>query len=1739
MAFNFKVFWQGLRIKPKTASTADSKGDLEVIDSTGKLNYHNGTTVSPVVTEAHPATLTNKAIDADNNTISELEVDNLKAGVLNIDDALAGATNDQIPSALAVKTFVEDSTSAVQSDVDALILLSGVPEGNTDLGTFTGSVIPDNSTIKDAFQATEDAIEMVAADLGAHILDPSDAHDASAISVAPISGLSATDGQGAFAEHQGNIDALITLSGVGENQTDLGTFTGVTIPDGSDIKEALQALETGLETGDAAKVTGPASATDNAAVRFDGTTGKLVQNSGVIISDLDAVTGVTALTVDTISLDGLTIATTGDMNIQTGGLNNINLKNSTILESGKFFAATHSDNTATGANATLTINGKNLRLTNSGLTSIDMMVADAFGKEVTLINRTGNEITINNDTGGTAAYRIYTGTGAAVTLPVDGAFSFVYDGSTQRWNLIGGTGSGEGGGTTDVDVLSVDTYDSATTADYTQTGLTFNTVTPIHGTQSAQLIHQAGSSQSYKKTIAVDRKFRGQLCELSLNVRSTATDGNVTLLVTDETNAVTIAASQSVQTSSVSIASLTITNGVAVIGGFSNVDINSLEVGMAVTGTGIQTNTVINSINTSTNSVVISQTATSTTTTSLRFSAVPTTRTFSFEMPSDCASFSYTITALQESGSPQTTIDDAVVKLASVSLLETSVEVPVVTEWQAYTPTLTGFGTTSNVEFEWRQVAENVEIRGKFTAGTSTAVEARVSLPNGYTTAGTSLIPSTQKTGSYTNGGSATSTAKGGHILIQPSVTYFNFSSAGVDGTASVDPNALGLGNNAASNNGVILISDVSIPISGLSATETVAIPLTQSGLIQQADSSLRIQQAAGNGSTNTFIRRFTNIIENIGTGFTYIPSATLGDSITVSESGIYDIVYTDNFNGAGATFAIVKNYSTNVTPSSVPIANRLATNFSENTADFADSVPYSGYFNAGDVIRFYTSTNTVGTNVAQSQVTISKQGSLKQVSVSSDQKIKIPTSELRFEGASARGAVATAIVKFDTQAKIRGDAFTVTNTTNDGTYVTMTKAGKLNVDCSLVFGATNTLSISLNQQTLTSSPIASELLNSASSSASPFHNSVNATVFVKVGDVIRISANQTPSSNTVNNLVLSFEEQDISVSVTNTLPQFSESDTVLNAAGNAGQAITASVTNVPFITITDTSGSWNGSQYTVQEDGVYNISGSVFFTTSVQTRIYLYVDGVQYRCVSTNAASTDSTLPFFQEAKFTKGQVLSLRVANAATLSNSTGFHYLNITKVGKPNVTGVDVTPFVNIPQPLVQNLILNRTSAVAVGTDLSTIVVSNTNNGLFSLSASGLTALKPIKINASMFATGTSNAAGQAFTSEIYKSGTLRARGSFRSVDAGTLTSNAAFDGDLQVGETLTFAGTGPITTTQVGITVTAEALSDQILTAPQTFSTDTAGLVYAGSATYTPSTLTNAPVGTFITHTYAASGNVRTQTTTAPTQTTSDMNTNGILVYGRAFNATSTAAQPAVVQIQIGKGLKGVTPDCYTAAAKTAEGAYTYQQGSTNATEFGTKITYSEKTGILTLDAGYVPSTAVNSKFVAADMATNNGVTSAYFVVNASTNPALTGMNIGKVMARGVNTAGTSIATTATTIPFDSTKTYDTHGALNAATGTFTCPETGYYQVNAGIVLGSDTYTINQAVILNIMKNGVLHTSGLAVAQTTSSIALSVNISDVVYLTKNDTLLIQANGDSGPTALSTGAGRNYLSIAKVSN
>ena len=62
------------------------------------------------------ATLTNKTINADNNTISNIEVDNLKSGVLDTDLTSVSASDDTLASAKAIKTYVDSQVTAQDLD---------------------------------------------------------------------------------------------------------------------------------------------------------------------------------------------------------------------------------------------------------------------------------------------------------------------------------------------------------------------------------------------------------------------------------------------------------------------------------------------------------------------------------------------------------------------------------------------------------------------------------------------------------------------------------------------------------------------------------------------------------------------------------------------------------------------------------------------------------------------------------------------------------------------------------------------------------------------------------------------------------------------------------------------------------------------------------------------------------------------------------------------------------------------------------------------------------------------------------------------------------------------------------------------------------------------------------------------------------------------------------------------------------------------------------------------------------------------------------------------------------------------------------------------------------------------------------------------------------------------------------------------------------------------------------------
>ena len=131
---------------------------------------------------------------------------------LNTLNELAAALNDDASAAASLTTLI----NANETHIDKMATLTGVAKDEEDLGSFSGTTISDDVTIKAALQALETAVE-------------------SKGSAASLTSLTTAVGD------------LNTLTGVAQNAEDLGTFSGSTIADSVTVKTALQTLETTVE----------------------------------------------------------------------------------------------------------------------------------------------------------------------------------------------------------------------------------------------------------------------------------------------------------------------------------------------------------------------------------------------------------------------------------------------------------------------------------------------------------------------------------------------------------------------------------------------------------------------------------------------------------------------------------------------------------------------------------------------------------------------------------------------------------------------------------------------------------------------------------------------------------------------------------------------------------------------------------------------------------------------------------------------------------------------------------------------------------------------------------------------------------------------------------------------------------------------------------------------------------------------------------------------------------------------------------------------------------------------------------------------------------------------------------------------------------------------------------------------------------------------------------------------------
>lgn len=157
---------------------------------------------------------------------------------------------------------------------------------------------------------------------------------------------------------------------------------------------------------------------------------------------------------------------------------------------------------------------------------------------------------------------------------------------------------------------------------------------------------------------------------------------------------------------------------------------------------------------------------------------------------------------------------------ARIAILATSAEdttyfstSPKDTEWQScgHIPSdFIGFGSVTNIETQCKKDREDLLVRGRFTGGTATATEARLSLRHQgvlLTSKGSSVLANIQKAGDIAI--SSTTSAFERIVLIEPSVTYMTFGRS--DGSFAALTKSTGTNMGGA----LVFSIDARIPING------------------------------------------------------------------------------------------------------------------------------------------------------------------------------------------------------------------------------------------------------------------------------------------------------------------------------------------------------------------------------------------------------------------------------------------------------------------------------------------------------------------------------------------------------------------------------------------------------------------------------------------------------------------------------------------------------------------------------------------------------------------------------------------------------------------------------------------------------------------------------------------------------------------------------------------------------------
>jgi hypothetical protein len=167
-------------------------------------------------------------------------------------------------------------------------------------------------------------------------------------------------------------------------------------------------------------------------------------------------------------------------------------------------------------------------------------------------------------------------------------------------------------------------------------------------------------------------------------------------------------------------------------------------------------------------------------------------------------------------------------------------------------------------------------------------------------------------------------------------------------------------------------------PTTGYSGPAGVPIPVAQggtgsaTGFSNIVQSMIRLNTANGYGSTNTVIRRWTNVVTNQGSDITYADSATLGGTFTINNAGVYAIGYNDQFSGFNWFGISLSSNQLTTVVTNITAANRLSVTITP-ASDYGAHTSWTGYLLAGAIIRAHTNGGASGASVVAEQFTITR----------------------------------------------------------------------------------------------------------------------------------------------------------------------------------------------------------------------------------------------------------------------------------------------------------------------------------------------------------------------------------------------------------------------------------------------------------------------------------------------------------------------------------------------------------------------------------------------------------------------------------------------------------------------------------------------------------------------------------------------------------------------------------------------